>query len=229
MGLSELRRQESERRLEERHHRFAFIFSVAPMCGAMALAVLYIIVPATFEERHVYSEITRPHLGEFIRSTLIVPIVGAALGSLLAFLTIELLGTPYRVGKLLLTLLVTGTLFGMLIPIAAAITLPVNLFLVAAITNVDSAHVLIDDLLVAVFSTTSQLLMYWAESLYASCVSGLLVGLVSFVSLLTMRTRNSLDFRPAAVSLCIGIISLGLLVLGPFGIYEYLVRQLAAR
>lgn len=230
MGLSELRRLESKRRLEEHQYRLALILSVAPISAAMALVVLYLIVPATFAERHVYSEITRPHTGEFIRSTWIIPIIGAVLGSLIAFLTTDLLGVPRSHSRLLITLLATGILFGLLIPVATAIALPINLFLVAAITSVEGVQTLVDDLLVAVFSTTGQLFLYWAQSLYIGVLSGSLVALVSFLSLFSMRsTGPTLNLRPALMSLCLAAMLVAVLIAGPFGLYEYLVRQLTGR
>ena len=125
--LGELRRQESARRIEERRYRFTLILAVAPVSAAMALAALYITVPAAFAERHVYSEIARPPLWEFMRAAAVVPIAGALLGSLLAFIATDLLGVPRSPARLLITLLAVGVIFGLFVPLATALVLPINL------------------------------------------------------------------------------------------------------
>ena len=147
--LDELRRQESARRIEERRYRFTLILAVAPVSAAMALAALYITVPAAFAERHVYSEIARPPLWEFMRSAAVVPIAGALLGSLLAFIATDLLGVPRSPARLLITLLAVGVIFGLFVPLATALVLPINLLLVDVATNVGDGEELVDDLLAA--------------------------------------------------------------------------------
>ena len=229
--LGELRRQESARRIEERRYRFTLILAVAPVSAAMALAGLYITVPAAFAERHVYSEIARPPLWEFMRAAAVVPIAGALLGSLLAFIATDLLGVPRSPARLLITLLAVGVIFGLFVPLATALVLPINLLLVDVATNVGDREELVDDLLAAVFGTPGRLFVYWAQGLYIGVVSGFLVGLVSFFTVVSIRPGpdSTVDFRPAALSLVIAAILVALLMAGPFSLYEGLVRQIAGR
>ena len=229
--LGELRRQESERRAEERRYRLTLTLSVAPICAAMALAVLYVTVPATFAERFVYSEIARPPLGEFMRAAVVVPIVGALLGSGLTYAGTELLGVPRSPARLLFTFLLVGVVFGLFVPLATALVLPINLFLVEVAANFKAGDELVDDLLAAVFGTPGLLFIYWAQGLYTGVVSGLVVTLVSFATVVGVRPGQtlSIDLRPAAISFVIASALLALLLAGPFGLYEGLIRQIAGR
>ena len=229
--LGELRRQETARRIEERRYRFTLILAVAPVSAAMALAALYITVPAAFAERHVYSEIARPPLWEFMRAAAVVPIAGALLGSLLAFIATDLLGVPRSPARLLITMLAVGVIFGLFVPLATALVLPINLLLVDVATNVGDGEELVDDLLAAVFGTPGRLFVYWAQGLYIGVVSGFLVGLVSFSTVVSIRPEpdSSVDIRPAALSLVIAAMLVALLMAGPFSLYEGLVRQIAGR
>ena len=229
--LGELRRQESARRIEERRYRFTLILAVAPVSAAMALAALYITVPAAFAERHVYSEIARPPIGEFMRASIVVPIIGALLGSLLTFVATDLLGTPRSAARLLITLLVVGVIFGLFIPPATALVLPINVFLVDAATNAKGGNEFVDDLLATVFGTPGLLFIYWAQGLYIGVVSGGFVAVVSFTTLLTVRPSAgaTIDLRPAALSLVVAALLLALILVGPFSLYDGLVRQIAGR
>ena len=229
--LSELRQQESERRNEERRYRFTLVLAVAPISAAMALAVLYVTVPATFAERYVYSEIARPPLGEFIRAAVVVPIVGALLGSALTYAATDLLGVPRSPARLLITFLLVGVVFGLFVPLATALVLPINLFLVEVATNFRAGDELVDDLLAAVFGTPGLLFIYWAQGLYIGVISGLVVTLVAFATSFSAQPglRSRVDFRPAAVSLVISSAVLALLLTGPFSLYEGLIRQIAGR
>ena len=229
--LDELRRQESARRIEERRYRFTLILAVAPVSAAMALAALYITVPAAFAERHVYSEIARPPLWEFMRSAAVVPITGILLGSLLAFIATDLLGVPRSPARLLITLLAVGLIFGLFVPLATALVLPINLLVVDVATNVGNGEEFVDDLLAAVFGTPGRMFVYWAQGFYIGVVSGCLVALVSFATLVSIRPGpdSSVDFRPAVVSLVIAAVLVALLLAGPFSLYEGLVRQIAGR
>ena len=231
MRLSELRRQESERRTEERRYRLTLALAVAPICAAMALVVLYVTVPATFAERFVYSEIARPPLGEFVRAAVVVPIVGALLGSAVTYAATELLGATRSPVRLLFTFFLVGVIFGLFVPLATALVLPINLFLVEVATNFKGGEELVDDLLAAVFGTPGLLFIYWAQGLYTGVVSGLFVTLVSFVTVIAVRPGqdSTIDLRPAAVSLVIGSLLLALLLAGPFSLYEGLIRQIAGR
>ncbi len=230
-SLGELRRQESERLAEERRYRFTLVLAVAPVSAAMALAVLYVTVPSTFAERYVYSEIARPPLGEFMRAAVVVPIVGAMLGSALTYAATDLLGVPRSPARLLFTFLLVGVFFGLFVPLATALVLPVNLLLVEVTTNFRSGEELVDDLLAAVFGTPGLLFIYWAQGLYTGVVTGLVVAVVSFSSVLATGrgADTALNYRPAALSLVIGSALLALLLAGPFGLYEGLIRQVAGR
>ena len=197
----------------------------------MALVVLYVTVPATFAERYVYSEITRPPLGEFIRAAVVVPIVGALMGSAVTYTATELLGVPRSPARLLFTFFLVGVIFGLFVPLATALVLPINLFLVEVATNFKAGDELVDDLLAAVFGTPGLLFIYWAQGLYTGVLSGLVAGLVSFVTVIAVRPGqdSAIDLRPAAVSLVIASLLLALLLAGPFGLYEGLIRQIAGR
>ena len=197
----------------------------------MALAVLYVTVPATFAERFVYSEIARPPLGEFMRAAVVVPIVGALLGSALTYAATDLLGVPRSPARLLFTFLLVGVLFGLFVPLATALVLPINLFLVEVVTNFKAGDELVDDLLAAVFGTPGLLFIYWAQGLYTGVVSGLIVTLVSFASVVGPRPGqdSAIDLRPAGISLVMASVLLALLLAGPFSLYEGLIRQIAGR
>ncbi len=229
--LGELRRQESERRAEELRYRFTLVLAVAPVSAAMALAVLYVTVPATFAERYVYSEIARPPLGEFIRAAVVVPVVGALLGSALTYAATDLLGVPRSPTRLLFTFLLVGVFFGLFVPLATALVLPINLILVEVTTNFRSGNELVDDLLAAVFGTPGLLFIYWAQGLYIGVVSGFVVAAVSFSSIVATGrgAEPALNLRPAVLSLVIGSALMALLLAGPFGLYEGLIRQIAGR
>ena len=197
----------------------------------MALAVLYVTVPATFAERFVYSEIARPPLGEFMRAAVVVPIVGAMLGSAVTYAGTDLLGVPRSPARLLFTFLLVGVIFGLFVPLATALVLPVNLFLVEVATNFNAGDELVDDLLAAVFGTPGLLFIYWAQGLYTGVVSGLVVTLVSFATVVGVRPGrdSTIDLRPTAISLVVASVLLALLVAGPFSLYEGLIRQIAGR
>ena len=197
----------------------------------MALAVLYVTVPATFAERFVYSEIARPPLGEFIRAAVVAPIAGALLGSALTYAATDLLGVPRSPARLLATFLLVGVVFGLFVPLATALVLPINLFLVEVATNLKAGDELVDDLLAAVFGTPGLLFIYWAQGLYTGVVSGLVVSLVSFATVAGVRPgqNSTIDLRPAAISLVVASVLLALLLSGPFGLYEGLIRQIAGR
>ncbi len=197
----------------------------------MALAVLYVTVPATFAERYVYSEIARPPLGEFMRAAVVVPIVGAMLGSALTYAATDLLGVPRSPARLIFTFLLVGVFFGLFVPLATALVLPVNLLLVEVTTNFRSGEELVDDLLAAVFGTPGLLFIYWAQGLYTGVVTGFVVAVVSFSSVLATGRGavTVLNLRPAALSLVIGSAMLALLLAGPFSLYEGLIRQIAGR
>lgn len=197
----------------------------------MALAVLYVTVPATFAERFVYSEIARPPLGEFMRAAVVVPIVGAMLGSAVTYAGTDLLGVPRSPARLLFTFLLVGVIFGLFVPLATALVLPINLFLVEVATNFNAGDELVDDLLAAVFGTPGLLFIYWAQGLYTGVVSGVVVALVSFATVVGVRPGqdSTIDLRPTAISLVVASVLLALLVAGPFGLYEGLIRQIAGR
>ncbi len=197
----------------------------------MALAVLYVTVPATFAERYVYSEIARPPLGEFMRAAVVVPIVGAMLGSALTYAATDLLGVPRSPARLLFTFVMVGVFFGLFVPLATALVLPINLLIVEVATNFRSGEELVDDLLAAAFGTPGLLFIYWAQGLYTGVVSGLVVAGVSFLSVLaTGRGADpAFNLRPAALSFVIGSALLALLLAGPFSLYEGLIRQIAGR
>lgn len=197
----------------------------------MALAVLYLMVPATLAERHAYSEITRPSTGEFLKATIAVPISGALLGSLVAFVITDVLGVSRSPARLLIELLMIGIVFGLLVPPVTALVLPINMFLVDMTTRSNEFMVTVDHLLVAIFSTPRLLFIYWTQSLHIGIVSGGLVSFVSFLAMFTIRggSATTVDLRPAALSLCFAAILLALLIAGPFGFYEHLVRQLAGK
>ena len=197
----------------------------------MALAVLYVTVPATFAERFVYSEIARPPLGEFMRAAVVVPIVGAMLGSAVTYAGTDLLGVPRGPARLLFTFLLVGVIFGLFVPLATALVLPINLFLVEVATNFNAGDELVDDLLAAVFGTPGLLFIYWAQGLYTGVVSGLVVTLVSFATVVGVRPGqdSTIDLRPTAISLVVASVFLALLVAGPFSLYEGLIRQIAGR
>ena len=226
-----MRRQESERRAEERRYRLTLTLSVAPVCAAMALAVLYVTVPATFAERYVYSEIARPPLGEFMRAAVVVPIAGALLGSAVTYAATDLLGVPRSPARILFTFLLVGVFFGLFVPLATALVLPINLFLVEVATNFKSGDELVDDLLAAAFGTPGLLFIYWAQGLYTGVVSGLVVTLVAFATVVGVRPGQNpaIDLRPAVISLVIASVLLALLLAGPFSLYEGLIRQIAGR
>ena len=207
------------------------MLSVAPIGAAMALAVLYVTVPATFAERYVYSEIARPPLGEFIRAAVFVPVVGAMLGSALTYAATDLLGVPRSPARLLFTFLLVGVFFGLFVPLATALVLPINLFLVELTTDFNSGEELVDDLLAAVFGTPGLLFIYWAQGLYTGVLSGFVVAVVTFSSVVASvrGADTTLNLRPAALSLVIGSALLALLMAGPFSLYEGLISQMAGR
>ncbi len=153
------------------------------------------------------------------------------LGSALTYAATDLLGVPRSPARLLFTFLLVGVVFGLFVPLATALVLPINLFLVEVATNLKAGDELVDDLLAAVFGTPGLLFIYWAQGLYSGVVSGLVVTLVGFAAVVSVRPGQSstIDPRPAAVSLVIASVFLALLLAGPFSLYEGLIRQIAGR
>ena len=90
---------------------------------------------------------------------------------------------------------------------------------------------MLDDLLAAIFGTPGRMFVYWAQGFYIGVVSGCIVALVSFSTLVSIRPGpdSSVDFRPAVLSLVIAAMLVALLLAGPFSLYEGLVRQIAGR
>ncbi len=228
--LAGLRRAESERRDEERRYRLTMALAFAPAGAAAALAILYVTVPAALAERHAYVAIVRPSLGAFLRETTVVPVAGAALGALLVYSATELFTAPRSRAFQLVALGGLGLLFGLLAPLATALTLPINVFITGAVGSASGGEI-VDDLLSAVFGTPGLLFIYWAQALYVGVVFGAVAGLTSFTAMLVVRPGGGTahHLRPAAVSLVLSAALMALLMAGPFSLYEGLVRQIAGR
>ena len=228
--LDELRRLESARRTEERRYRITMVLAIAPIGAALALAVLYLTVPATLAERYAYAEIVRPPLVQFMQLAGSVLIAGALAGGALAFAVTEVMGVPGSRGRLILILAIVGGLFGLFIPLVTALVLPVNLFAID-LARLEGGMELVDELLDAIFSTPALVFIYWAQGLYSGVVSGAVMGAVSFASLLSVKTegRSGVAKLPAAISLGLSSLLLILVLAGPFSLYEGLVKQIAGR
>ncbi len=224
-SLYELRRIELERFSADRRSYGVLAISLVPLAIVLSVSAMYVTLSVTLAESDPYYQPERPALGPFLRVATAAILGGIVSIGLVVVAVSEATGASrgvWRLGAI-------GILFGVLVPFATGLLMPINRFFLNA-NDVSGAADLSNRVIDAVYGTPLFALTYGVRGIWEGIVVGLLLGGAAWVILEVshLSSRDRLVLKPYVLSLGLAVFIAAFVFFGPSGLFTFLIDSFAS-
>jgi len=200
---------------------------MALLGAALALLVMYVRIPVILAEEQYRYVIERPSLSSFFKIAGAAVVGGGAVAAFVSYMVTEVAGskpTPIKMA-------VIGFSYGVLLPFVTGFMVPVNLFFVRILnlSSVTTERSLSGELIDLAFATPMYTFLHGMTSMYQGLAAGAALFVIGWFALLRLRPGppGAAALRSVLVSLCLSSTIAFLILFGPFGFFESLVKWFA--
>ena len=219
------RLNEDARFTESTRQTRVMLLALLPIGAALATMLQFMDISATLDDADYYYVLDRPPLDVYAR--LFVP---SLLAGLIATGGVVWLFTfVSESGSALWRMIVIGLMYGVLMPVLSGLLMPLNLFVlsVSGLSRVSNQGTLTDQLGDWVFDTPAHAYLGWLLGVPHAIVAGLIMAGLGW---LVMRAAGPIGnpARALPISLLglgVAAVIVGLMMVGPFGFFEYWFNQ----